>query len=198
LREHQEYGVQKKNFMRNNQSGFTIFELLIAMLLLTMVSVMIYSILNVGIQFSSKGEKKILAIERQYGFLTLLKRQVSSALYSPKEKKLLISADDAIFRVVTRNPFIYRAAGVVLAIYRYDAGSQTVFYTEKRDYYNTDYDEEYVPDFDEMTELARNEDSFSISYDETLGPAVILEYRGKDYVFLPKCLNDELLAKIEQ
>lgn len=171
------------------------------MLLVTMVSVMIYSILNVGIQFSSKGDAKILAIERQYGFLNLLKRQVSSALLKDVDKrdeKLLIYADDTLFRIVTRNPFIYRSAGVVLAIYRYDSGSQTIYYTEKRDYYNTDYDEEYVPDFDEMIELARNEESFSISYDEALGPEVILEFRGEEYVFLPKCLNDKLLAKIEK
>ena len=189
----------KKNVLfKNHQAGFTIFELLIAMILVTMVSVMIYSILNVGIQFSSKGDKKILALERQFGFLSLMKRQVSSALYNVKERKLLIYADDTLFRIVTRNPFIYRSAGVVLAFYRYDSGSQTVYYMEKRDYYNIDYDEEYVPDFDEMIELACNEESFSISYEEALGPEVILEYRGEEYVFLPKSLNDELLAKIEK
>ena len=188
----------KKNTFRNNQAGFTIFELLVAMLMVTMVSVMIYSILNVGIQFSSKGEAKILALERQYGFLSLLKRQVNSAFYDVKEKKLLIYADDTVFRVVTRTPFIYRSAGVVLAIYRYDSSSQTIFYTEKRDYYNSDYDEGYVPDFDEMTELARNEAYFSIGYEETLGPEVILEYHGEEYVLLPKCLNDGLLTKLER
>jgi len=46
----------------SNQAGFTLFELIIAMLLVTMVSVMIYSILNVGIKFSDKGDKKILAL----------------------------------------------------------------------------------------------------------------------------------------
>lgn len=184
---------------KKDQAGFTIFELLIAMLLVTMVSVMIYSILNVGIKFSTKGDDKILAIERQYGFLNLLKRQVSSALLSgEKPPKLLIYADDSIFRIVTRSPFIYRSAGVVLAIYRYDSGAQTVYYSEKRDYYNIDYDEEYVPDFDDMIELARNEESFSITYEEALGPEVLLEYRGEEYVFLPKCLNDDLLAKIEK
>jgi prepilin-type N-terminal cleavage/methylation domain-containing protein len=181
----------------SNQSGFTLFELIIAMLLVTMVSVMIYSILNVGIKFSEKGDKKIIALERKFGFLNLLQRQVSSALYSVKEKKLLISADDEIFRIITRNPFIYRSAGVVLAIYRYDSGQQTVFYQEKRDYYNTDYDEEYVPDYEDMIALATNEESFSISYEEDLGPEVILQYRDEEYVFISKCLNEELLRKIE-
>jgi prepilin-type N-terminal cleavage/methylation domain-containing protein len=190
--------VNEKTFFRDNQSGFTLFELLIAMLLVTMVSVMIYSILNVGIQFSAKGESKILTMERQYGFLTLLQHQVNSALYDEKRKKLLMSADDTVFRIVNRNPFIYRAVPVVLAIYRYDSGTQTVFYTEKIDYYNTDYDEEYIPDFDEMTELARDVESFGISYEEDLGPQVTLTYGDEEYVFLPKCLNDALLAKIEK
>lgn len=185
-------------FTSNRQGGFTIFELLIAMLLVTMVSVMIYSILNVGIKFSAQGDQKILALERQYGFLNLLKRQVSSALYNVKEKKMLIYADDTLFRIVTRNPFIYRSAGVVLAIYRYDSGAQTIYYTEKRDYYNIDYDEEYIPDFEDMIELARNEEDFSITYEEAMGPEVVLSFRGEEYVFLPKCINDELLAKIEQ
>ena len=171
---------------------------MIAMILVTMVSVMIYSILNVGIEFSAKGDKKILEIEQQYGFLTLLKRQVSSTLYHEKQKKLLIYADDDLFRIVTRNPFIYRSAGVVLAIYRYDSGSETVYYTEKRDYYNTDYDEEYVPDFEDMIELARNKESFSISYEEEMGPEVFLELNDKEYVLLPKCINDELLNRIER
>ncbi len=190
--------MTKNTLCRNNQAGFTMFELLIAMTLLSMVSVMIYSILNVGIQFSSKGEAKILALERQYGFLSLLKLQVSSALYDAKEKKLLISADGTFFSIVTRSPFIYRSAGVVLAVYRYDSGSQTIFYTEKKDYYNSGYDEDYLPDWDEMIELTHNEESFSINYDETLGPEVILEYRGEEYVFLPKCLNDNLLASLER
>lgn len=163
-----------------------------------MVSVMIYSILNVGIKFSDKGAKKIVAMERKYGFLTLLQRQINSALYSEKEKKLLIFADGDLFKIVTRNPFIYRSAGVVLAIYRYDSGAQNVYYLEKKDYYNIDYGEDYVPDFDEMITLATDEESFSLTYDEAMGPEVTLSYRGNEHVFIPKCLNDESLNKIEK
>jgi len=183
---------------KQSQAGFTLFELIIAMLLLTMVSVMIYSILNVGIKFSEKGDRAIVGMARKHGFLTLLQRQVSSTLYNEKEHKLLIQADGDVFKIVTRNPFIYRDAGVVLAVYRYDSGEQAIYYLEKRDYYNTDYGEDYVPDFEDMIVLASDEEDFSLSYEETMGPEVTLSFWGEEMVFIPKSLNAESLAKIEQ
>ena len=125
--------------LRRDEAGFTLFEILIAMVLLAMVAAMIYSVLNVGIKFTDRGGRKILAMERKYGFLILVQRQITSAVYDPVKKRILMSADDEIFKVVTRNPFIYPEAGVVLAIYRYNAGERAIYYTEKRDYYNKDY-----------------------------------------------------------
>jgi len=180
------------------QAGFTLFELMIAMLLVTMVSVMIYSILNVGIKFSEKGEGKIVSMARKHGLLGLLQRQVQSAVYSEKERKLLIYANGDLFKIVTRSPFIYRGVGVVLAMYRYDEGSQTIYYQEKRDYYNIDYGEDYMPDFADMVVLAENEPSFGLTYDEAMGPEVTLNYRGREEIFIPKSLNAESLAKIEE
>jgi len=180
------------------QEGFTLFELLIAMLLLAMISVMIYSILNVGIKFTDKGDKAILAMERRYGFLSLLQRQVKSAVYDAKQKKLLVTGEDEVFRIVNRSPLINRSVGVVLSVYYYDASEGAVYYTEKKDYYNTDYDEDYVPELEDMAKLVSNEEGFSIVYDGDAGPEVTLTFRDEEYVFIPKCLNDEALSMIER
>lgn len=190
---------------RQGQAGFTLFEVLIAMLLLAMVAAMIYSVLNVSIKFADQGGRKILAMERKYGFLILVQRQITSAVYDPAKKRILMSADDQAFRVVTRNPFIYPEAGVVLAIYRYNAGERAIYYTEKRDYYNTDYalssplgggTDAYVPDFEEMTVLAQDEEPFSVQYDEEAGPEVLVTYRGEEYTLVPKSADAEALLKL--
>lgn len=191
---------------RQGQAGFTLFEILIAMVLLAMVAVMIYSILNVGIKFADQGGRKILAMERKYGFLILVERQIASAVYDPVKKKILMSADEDVFKVVTRNPFVYPEAGVVLAIYRYNAAERAIYYTEKRDYYNIDYaiksagdvgTADYVPDLEEMTVLAEDEEPFSVLYDEEAGPEVIFTYRGEEYALVPRCADAAALQKLE-
>ena len=53
------------------QRGITLFELLIAVVLLGMVSTMIYSVLNVGITFSAKGEKHLETLARKKNLLSL-------------------------------------------------------------------------------------------------------------------------------
>ncbi len=188
---------KEKGVNSSGQSGFTLVELLVAMVMLAMVSVMIYSILNVGIKFTDKGGRSILEMERKYGFVSLVQRQIKSALYDKKKKEILMSANDEIFRVVTRNPYIYQSAGVVLAIYRYNSSERIIYYTEKRDYYNIDYDDQYVPDFDEMTILAIDEDSFSMSYDKETGPEVLLTYREEEYGLIPRCVDEQALGKLE-
>lgn len=189
----------------DRQEGFTLFEILISMVLLAMVAAMIYSVLNVGIKFTDQGGKKILAMERRYGLLNLIQRQVTSAVYDPLKKRLLLSATDEQFSLVTRNPFIYPEAGVVLAIYRYNAGERAIYYTEKRDYYNTDYalsspqdgaKNGYVPDFDEMTVLAEDEEPLQVQYDEEAGPEVTVSYHGENYTLAPKCADAAALLKL--
>jgi len=178
---------------RPGEQGFSLFELMIAMLLLAMISVMIYSVLNVGIRFSVQGGRKILEMERKYGFVNLVQSQIKSAVYDLKQKRLLISADDDILRIVTRNPFRYPEVGVVLAVYRYDAVEQAIYYIEKRDYYNVDYDDEFVPDFDEMMLLAQEVSSFSVTSNEEMGPAVTVEFQGEEYVLVPKSADERSL-----
>jgi len=180
-----------------SQQGFTLFELLIAMLLLAMVSVMIYSVLNVGIRFTDKGNRRILAMERKYGLINLVHRQIKSAVYDVKKKQILMSMDDDLFRVVTRNPFLYKYAGIVLAVYRYSASESAIYYTEKRDYWNIDFGEDYVPEFEDMILLAQDEGPLSIVYDPETSPEVSFEYQGEQYSIVPRCADERALAKLE-
>ena len=171
-----------------SQTGVTLFELMVAVLLLGMVSTMIYSLLNVGITFAEKGEAQILAMEQEHGLLDLLHRQINSAWYDTRLKKIRIVAEDDTLKIFTRQPLLYRTAGLVLAIYRYDPAEQTLYYTEKRDYYNIDYTDEYVPDFDDMYFLLSPNKEVAWSQDEEAG-SVSIEYGDKQYEFIPKCQN---------
>ncbi|MCB2181679.1 MAG: prepilin-type N-terminal cleavage/methylation domain-containing protein [Desulfobulbaceae bacterium] len=170
----------------SSQSGFTLFEVLIAVLLLAMISSMIYSILNVSIKFAEKGEKKILLMEREQGLLGLLQRQIKSAWYDDKSKQVLINADEERLNVVTRAPLLNPQVGTVLALYRYDPGSATLYYTEKRDFYNIEYADDYAPDYEDMMVLMDNCPPLTFSYPEESSD-VTVEYDGSEYEFWPWC-----------
>ncbi|MEJ2689554.1 MAG: prepilin-type N-terminal cleavage/methylation domain-containing protein [Deltaproteobacteria bacterium] len=170
------------------RGGFTLIEVLVAMLMLGMVTVMIYSVLNVSIKMSDKGEKKIYEAARQQGVMRLLHDQIISARYDSLSQKVLISGDDEILRIVTRSPLRYRNNGVVLAIYRYDSSTDTLYYVEKQDYYNTDYNEEYVPAFDDMLVLGTGLEPISFTVDEK-SQAVTVNYGEKSSLIVPKCAD---------
>lgn len=172
--------------MRIGEKGFTLFEILVAVLLLAMVSSMIYSIMNVSIRFSEKGERGVLMLEREQGLLGLLQRQIESAWYDELKKQVRISADEDILRLVTRAPLLYPQAGVVLAVYRYDEAEATLYYQEKRDYYNSDYDDEYVPEYDTMIRLLENDGPLLFTYPED-ALAVTVAYRDTEYEYTPWC-----------
>jgi len=173
------------------QKGFTLFELLVAVLLLALISAMIYSVLNVGIRFSEKGEKKLLSVGRELGLADLFHRQIKGGWYDERKKKVVISADEDILRIVTRVPLLYSTAGVVLAVYRYDPGERALYYQEKRDYYLSDYDDEYVPDYEDMFCLMADLDSFLVEYDES-SRVVAIELNEREYEFTAWCRKKEL------
>lgn len=174
-------------FVKSGQ-GFTLFEVLVAVLLLGMISAMIYSVLNAGIRFSDQGGQRLQAVARESGFLSLLHRQVRSALYDSRKRAIAISSDTGLLRIVTRSPLLYRAGGIVLAVYRFEDGGQQVYYTEKRDFYNIDYGDDYTPDLDEMIDLVTLDESVSVSYDAEDG-SVSVEYGDKQYFLYPRCLE---------
>ena len=168
------------------ERGVTLFELLVAVLLLALVSTMIYSVLHVSIGFSEKGSKQILAMEKEQSLLALISRQVRSAWFDPKKRQPVISAKDGVLKIVTRNPLINKEIGLALAIYRFNTGDQTLYYTEKVDYYNIDYNDDYVPDFTDMIPLVATGVPVSLEYDEEAA-GVHLIYGDREYDFFPRC-----------
>lgn len=172
-------------------AGFTLLELLIAVLLVTMISVMIYSVLHVSITFSHKGETRLLSLAREQGFLSLLHQQVNSVLYNQQQRKIEIFTDDESLRLITMRPLMYRDAEVVLAIYRFNTDDRTVYYTEKKDFYNPDFDQDYLPEFDDMAALISIENDFSWDYDPDSGE-VTIEYENSRYTFKPRCWPQQI------
>ncbi|MCJ7602968.1 MAG: prepilin-type N-terminal cleavage/methylation domain-containing protein [Desulfobulbaceae bacterium] len=168
------------------EKGFTLFEVMVAVFLLAMVSSMIYSILNVSIRFSEKGEKSILLLEREQGLIGILQRQIKNGWYDEQKKEVAIAADDTMLRIVTRAPLLYPLAGVVLAVYRYDPESASLYYLEKRDFFNIDYGDDYVPAYEDMQELVENCRPLSFSYEENSSSVTVL-YDGKEFNFTPWC-----------
>lgn len=170
------------------QKGFTLVELLVAVLLLAMISAMIYSILSVAIRTSAKGEKMVLAMDRDLGILALLDSQITSAWHDPQINQTMISADGDTLRLITRRPIIHRNAEPVLAIYRFNPGDRTIYYLEIKDYFNTEYDDAFRPDFDEMTPLLTVRNDFSFHFDEQ-EITVAVEFNNTEFLFHPRSTN---------
>ncbi len=183
--------MENYSFWRNN-SAFSLVELIVSVLLLTMITGMVYSVLNVGIKFSKKGETQLQAIEREHGFINLINAQVNSALYDRVKKTISISSEDDVLRISTRHPLLYHDTKVVLALYRFNSSDQAVYYMEKKDFYNEEYDEEYIPDFDEMIFLMETQSDFVMEYDDET-EEVLITFEEGEYVFTPKCSSPNIL-----
>lgn len=179
-------GFHRAKNCRWGQQGVTLLELLVAVMLLGMISTMIYSVLKVGIDFSASGEKHLMRGAKDYAMLRLLVRQVEAAWYDSRQKKVKIIAGPDALLLVTRAPFIYRDAGIVLAVYRYNNEENTLYYTEKRDFYNIDYNENYLPDFSDMVRLVEGATLLEMQYDEQEGEFTI-RYGDKEYFVYPQC-----------
>ncbi|MBA3003927.1 MAG: prepilin-type N-terminal cleavage/methylation domain-containing protein [Desulfurivibrio sp.] len=171
----------------HGQRGITLFELLIAVVLLGMVSTMIYSVLNVGINFSARGGKHLETMGREKNLLSLLRHQVNGAWYDLRFGKVLISGGDGVLRIVTRQPLLHRDAGTVLAVYRVNPDEQVLYYLEKVDYFNTEYGEKYLPEFNEMEKMYGAEKSVLLNY-EPEKSRVVVSLGGEEFAFFPKCL----------
>ena len=182
--------VPKKNRFRaalDGQQGITLFELLIAVVLLGMVSTMIYSVLNVGINFSARGGKHLESLAREKNLLSLLRRQVNGAWYDLRFGKVLITGRDGVLRIVTRQPLLHRKAGSVLAVYRINEAEQALYYQEKMDYFNTEYGENYLPDFSGMAKIYTADHPVALTY-EPEKSRVVVNLDGEAFAFVPKCL----------
>lgn len=155
------------------------------MLLLVIVTSILYSVLNVGITFSRKGEERLAVIGVDRSFLDLLHRQVVGVWFDRSQNKLMLEVERDQLRMITSAPLIERGAGLVMAFYVYDESDQILYYGEKLDFYNQDYDEHYLPEVDEMVVLLRNVSEIDWQYDETEG-VLTVTYLDRDYEISPR------------
>jgi len=169
--------------------GFTLFEVLVAMLLLGMIAAMIYSVLNVGVTVTAKGEKEILVMSQRSSFLSLLQNQVLAAWFDEKENKPHISTQEGILKLITCAPLLDKNARVVLAVYYYDTVNNVVYYVEKKDFYNSEYKEDdYIPRQDEMVALFTPQEPLAMEFDPEEN-ILHLSLGAEEYQLVPKCPN---------
>ncbi|HIJ78342.1 MAG: prepilin-type N-terminal cleavage/methylation domain-containing protein [Desulfobulbaceae bacterium] len=169
----------------DKQAGVTLFELLVAVLLLAMVSTMIYSVLKAGIDFNGKGEDKLQRLAQEQGLVGLLRRQVRGAIYDQQQRRPMISAGPDTLRLVTNQSLLAGESNTVLAVYRYNEADSALYYLEKKDFYNSDYDEDFQPNVEEMTRLLTTSFPLALGYEQESGQ-VTLEYNERQYLFAPK------------
>lgn len=171
------------------QQGFTLLEVMVATLIFSMISVLIFSMLDRSFTFTTKGEERVLAVERHYGLINLVRRQVQGAWYDPQQKKMRISsATEHQFALITSSSMLYGPAALVMAFYEFDPDEAILYYTERRDFYNPDYRDEF-PDRDEMIPLLKPEGLFSLQADPD-SDFVTLRYGMEAYVFHPFCTKE--------
>lgn len=172
------------------ERGVTLLELLVAMLILAMVSVMLYSLLNVAIAFSSKGEARARQAGREHAFLELLHRQVQGSWYDRKQKKVLIEGLGNQLTMVTTAPLLNRDLGLVVAVYLYDPDADVLYYTEKKDFYNSDYRENYQADRREMLVLMAGVGGLDLDYQAGDG-SLQVTCRGRQHAMPVRCWQPE-------
>lgn len=173
------------------ERGVTLLELLVAMLILAMVSIMLYSILNVGISFSRKGEVRARQAGRERAFMELLHRQVQGAWFDGKQKKVLIESSGNQLKLVTNAPLLNRDLGVVLAVYLYDPDADILYYTEKKDFYNADYRDSFRANPREMLVLMREAGGLAWEYLPQAG-GLKVSCRGRQHTLAVRCWLPEV------
>lgn len=170
---------------RHHTAGLSLLEVMVALLLLTIAAAMIASMLDRSLFFADRGEGKSREIEEHYALVALLQRQVQAGWFNPRTKKVEISGDRDLVRLVTAIPFQAGTGRVVMAFYRYNPDDNTLYYLEKKDFYNTEYSD-MVPDYSEMTALISGARGLGLEFDETT-TTVTLTYGPRSYAFRPWC-----------
>lgn len=172
--------------MKTNTRGFTLLEVMVSVLIFSMISVLIFSMLDRSFVFTAKGEARVLHLEQQYGLINLLRRQVQGAWFDPKLKKMHLSSEtDRQFALITTSSLMFPGSIVVIAFYEFDPNDATLYYTERRDFYNPDYGKEFPPQT-EMIPLLTVTDPFSLQADPD-SDFVILHFSNREYTFHPLC-----------
>ena len=171
--------------------GITLLELMVAMLIMALIGTMLYSVLNVGINFSRKGEERARHLGRDRALLGLLHRQLQGAWYDRLQKKVLIATTGDELKLVTTVPLLYRDQGMVLAIYIYNPKDDSLYYTEKKDFYNPAYfKDDFKMERKEMVVLLKEVGRMGLDYDKEEGK-VGVTYRERLYDLPVRCWTPE-------
>ncbi len=183
--------------MKEDINGFTLLEVMISIVIFGMISTLIFSILDRSFVFTEKGEAKILKIEQQNGFIDLVRRQVQGAWVDPRRRTTHINSEnEQQFSIVTTSSIMFAGSPLVVAFYEFEPSTNTVYYTERKDFYNPDYVEQF-PNQEEMIPLLNVDDSFSLQTDEN-SDFVILFLNNKEYIFHPFCTKQPEDFDLEQ
>ncbi len=172
----------------SDRKGLTLFEVMVAMIIMVTVTVMMYEALSAGISFFDRGEARMQELERHTAIFDLLHRQVHSAMYDSARKRPWLKVENDTLRLVTHSPLI-AAYGPVFALYRIDSGR--LYYLEKRDYYNKEYRDD-EPSFSEMTVLMDDAGDLTFAESDDTG-GVTISAAGRSYTVYPRCLRPENL-----
>ncbi len=174
--------------MTPDQRGLTLLEVMISILIFSMISVLIFSILDRSALFTTKGEEQVRKLEQHYNLTLLVRRQVQGAWIDPATKSPNINQlSDQQFSVITTSSIMYPAASLILAFYEFDPDTGTLYYTERRDFYNPDYNDNFPPQ-DDMIPLLKTDKPFQLYTGED-SSLVTLVLAGKEYRFYPMCLK---------
>ncbi|MEN8141514.1 MAG: prepilin-type N-terminal cleavage/methylation domain-containing protein [Thermodesulfobacteriota bacterium] len=165
--------------------GMTLMEVMVAMALLAMVTMMVYSILDRALVFAHKGEGRIVQLERDSALLNLLSRQVRSGWYDSRSKGVVIVADDNVLRLITKAPLLYPENGTVLATYY--LLDDALYYDEHKDFFNPEHLDGAL-DPEEMTQLLADAQGLHFDYE---GGAVLLTWQEQEYELWPWCTEEE-------
>ena len=172
--------------MKQNQHGFTLLEVMVSIFIFSLISMLIFSILDRSFVFTAKGEARVLEIEQQYGLINLVRRQVQGAWFDQRQKKIQMSSEtENRFALITTSSLMYNSSVLVMAFYEFDPRASILYYTERKDFYNTGYSS-MPPEVTEMIPLLHVDGAFSLQADPD-SDFVVLRYKEKKYVFHPFC-----------
>lgn len=172
--------------MTRTTNGFTLLEVMISILMFSMISVLIFSMLDRSFVFTAKGEAQVLRLEQQYGLINLVRRQVQGAWLDPKQKKVHLNSENEYqFSIITTSSLMFQGSPLVIAFYEFNPGDATLYYTERKDYYNPDYVDQF-PDLEEMIPLLHVPEPFSLQADAE-SDFVTLFFNNEHYIFHPFC-----------
>jgi len=168
--------------MRN---GFTLLELLVAVVLLGLAGSVIYGLFFAGVTISGKGQARLLADSRLSGLARLLERQVETAWFDQRRQRPGIVFADQTLYLYTTSPLIHPEYDLVLAMYQLADDGRALLYQERIDFHSFSLEPGDLPPMEETVPLAVFSQPVALSFDQE-STSVILETEEERYALYPK------------